>query len=403
MKALSLIALVLIVAACADNHPTSPDTGNLVQNVDAADATETFGTLSVATRNLYLGGDINSILDPSDPTPIPLKAALVWQDIQTSDFPARAEAMAAEFAANPPHVIGVQEAPLFRIQVPGDVLAGNPVAATETLMDFKAIFLAALRRHGLRYDVVSEVRNTDVELPVIVDMTDPQNPAKWADIRFTDRDLLLVRHGIAVTDRGAKNFQASFDVATPAGPITLKRGMTWADIRFRKQLYRVVNTHLETQGFRPLPEYQMGELLQTVQSVPHPVILVGDLNSDANLAPSDPWYTASYHMALQAGFQDTWATINPGDDGFTCCYAKSLDGADLSEMHERIDHIMVRNPAGPPENGGGTWAGSADIIESFLLGVEESSQTAAGRWPSDHRGIQAAFLVPAPSLVAQDP
>jgi endonuclease/exonuclease/phosphatase family metal-dependent hydrolase len=371
-----ILALVAL-AACSDREPTALDEADPLLGQSEAPFPGKADVLTVATRNLYLGGDIDRILGAQSPQDIPLLATQTWLEIQASNFPERAAAMAAEFAARPPHVIGVQEAPLYRIQVPGDAHLGNPVPATAVAMDFLQILLAALSAHGLDYYPAAVIENADVELPMAT------SPTTLADIRFTDRDVVLVRSDVELVSSDAGNFQArlQFPVAG-AIPIELTRGWTEATVRVEGREYRVVNAHLELQRFAPIQEAQMAELLARVHGDDGPVFLVGDLNSDAGGGQ-----TASYGMAIAAGFHDTWDQKKSRLPGTTCCYRKDLMGG-LDTMTERIDFVLFRDRTDPnPTRISG-------LVWPELLGAGPEDRTQSGLWPSDHRGLSVDLKLP---------
>jgi hypothetical protein len=377
-------AIVLAAAAligCNDEGPMDPDPlPTDSEGVMALDAVQA-QPLVVASRNLYLGGDIDRVLGAPSPSEIPLRTLQTWMEIGSSDFPARARAMAREFAEDPPHVIGLQEAPLFRIQSPGDAVVGGSTPAETVVIDYLDVILWALQEEGLTYRVAYMVENVDVELPI------PTSPTTFDDVRFTDRDAILVRDDVTILSADGGNFAATYTVSVAgAVPVVLKRGWTEAIVEFRGAPYRVVNAHLEQQRFRPIQEAQMAELLGRIDDAPEPTILVGDLNSEA-----DGSNTASYAMALAAGFEDTWLRPGSEGDGFTCCYRKDLTGG-LDAMVERIDFVLLRNPF---DRGA---AGQAGSVEASLLGADLGDRTASGLWPSDHRGLSTRFRIPVPGF-----
>ncbi len=377
--ALALVAAALV--ACSDEGPMDPDPFPITTEEGLAADEEQAQPLVVASRNLYLGGDIDRILGAQDPNLIPLLALQTWQEIGNSDFPARAVAMAREFAEDPPHVIGIQEAPLFRVQSPGDAIIGNPTPAETVVIDYLDVMLWALQAEGLTYRVAYVVENVDVELPV------PTSPTTFDDVRYTDRDAILVRDDLTIVEADGGNFAARLTVPVAGAlPIELKRGWTQAVVEFRGDNYRIVNTHLEQQRFRPFQEAQMDELLARIAGAPEPTILVGDLNSEA-----DGSNTQSYAKALAAGFKDTWLRSGDNDDGYTCCYRKDLTGG-LDLMTERIDFVLLRNPF---DRGA---AGQAGQVKAALLGADPGDATPAGLWPSDHRGLSVRFRIPTPGF-----
>jgi hypothetical protein len=98
-----------------------------------------------------------------------------------NDFPARAEAIADEIAAAKPDLVGLQEATLYRTDVPPD----GPATRAETVaLDFLATLEAALQARGLSYEAV-----TTFSCCHAVDLHNP-NPTLTKRI-----DLVLTRAG----------------------------------------------------------------------------------------------------------------------------------------------------------------------------------------------------------------
>ena len=87
--------LTLAIGGTATNHPSEPP-------------------LRVMTRNLYLGASINPVLRAPNLQAVPGLVAQAWEQIQAADFPDRAKALAREIAAYRPHLVGLQEAMIFR-------------------------------------------------------------------------------------------------------------------------------------------------------------------------------------------------------------------------------------------------------------------------------------------------
>ncbi len=133
------------------------------------------------TRNVYVGGDVDQVIAaPADS--LAALAARTFATVVATDFRKRVTGLTDEIAAARPHLIGLQEISLIRTQSPGDILQGNPTAATHVAYDFLAILMDTLRARGLRYAVAAKVRDTDVELP----MATRSAPD---DIRLTDYDV----------------------------------------------------------------------------------------------------------------------------------------------------------------------------------------------------------------------
>ncbi|HEY6106813.1 MAG TPA: hypothetical protein VIV59_12570, partial [Anaeromyxobacteraceae bacterium] len=93
-----LAALVVLAAACQPEEKTAQ--------------------VTVMSRNVYLGAELNPLLyalvaiemgDPRvPPSVIPGLASAAWAEVQGTDFPARAKVIAAEIAAQQADVVGLQ-------------------------------------------------------------------------------------------------------------------------------------------------------------------------------------------------------------------------------------------------------------------------------------------------------
>ena len=318
--------------------------------------------LTVMTRNLYFGGSLDAALAAQSVADIPGVVSATWGSIQASNFPDRAVVLAAEIAADEPHLVGLQEVWMFRIQSPGDFLAGNPEPATEVELDFLELLEAELAALGLDYRVVASVENTDIEVPT----------ATGDDIRLTDREVILARSDVEVANGQGANY--SLNLELPIGgeeglPVTFRRGWVSVDAVVGEQTLRFFSTHLERKAAAVVQEIQAGELLQIAGSSPHSVVLVGDLNSAA-----DGSGTSSYGDIVGSGFADVWNMAHPGDDGFTCCHADDLQNAS-TDFNRRIDHIFTTS--------------DMVVMEARIVGADPGGRTPSGLWPSDHAGMVA--------------
>src|SRR5262249_35293714 len=85
--------------------------------------------ITVMTRNLYLGTDLTPIFTAPNAPAMFAAVASRWAQTQANDFPARAQALADEIAASEPDLVGLQEAMLFRTDVPPD----GPVSPAGTV------------------------------------------------------------------------------------------------------------------------------------------------------------------------------------------------------------------------------------------------------------------------------
>ena len=118
---------------------------------------------------------------------------------------------------------------------------------------------------------------TDIELPMTV-------PGGLDDIRFTDRDAILVREGLSSSEPRSGLYATNLSLEV-AGGLTLNvlRGWTTVDATVNGVTLHFWNTHLETQEEGPEIQVAQGrELLLRVQDDDLPLVAVGDFNSAAD-------------------------------------------------------------------------------------------------------------------------
>ncbi len=353
--------------------------------------------IKVMSRNIYLGADIFPVLDAAnDPNPlaVPLAVTKVFQDMQATNFPERAEALADEITHRKPDVIGLQEVSIWRTQVPGDFLAGNPTMAENVAYDFLEILQAALQARGMYYEVAISTTNADLELPFVAGFQpDGQTPI-LGDVRLTDRDVILVKESNKIT--WSNPYGANFTVngALPLGGLTVEftRGYNMIDVNVKGADYRFVNTHLEVGGsepFKSLQAVQMNELLQVVAATTDPtfpVIMLGDFNSTPE---AQPFVSTSgvpgldglplvppYLQAVGSGYIDLWTTKKKTQNGFTCCFDDLVSDPD-AQLYQRIDHIFLDPKARQIEK-----------VKIRTVGDSNADMTdVSGLYPSDHTGV----------------
>ena len=140
--------------------------------------------LKVMTRNLYLGSSLQPLFTAVSQQALIAAMTTVYANVQATNFPERAEALASEIADAGPHLVGLQEARLWRSQTPAD--SSTTPNATHVEYDFVQILLGALARRGLQYAPVNTITTTDREVP-------RSTPRGLQDVRFTDRDVILAR------------------------------------------------------------------------------------------------------------------------------------------------------------------------------------------------------------------
>lgn len=353
---LSLLALFVPATGCRDG--------------DDGDA-----RLVVMTQNVYFGFDVGPIMAASSPDEIPILTAQAFQQLLATDFPARAAAIADKIAVARPHLVGLQEVALYRIQSPGDAVLGGAIPAETVLFDHLEILLAALAARGLDYRVAGKIQNVDAELPMIVGT----DPLAFDDLRLTDFDVVLARPDVSVSNVTAANFTARAFV--PSLGLEIPRGYVALDATVTGRAYRFANTHLEDTPFEDVQLAQAQELAAALDTGTRAVVLVGDFNSPAPAG-------GTYAFLGSRGFVDTW-TLNakPGEgEGLTWGHDPDLaNEADTLTM--RIDFILARPSAGRDP------ARSLTAVFAEVWGDDPDERTATGLWPSDHAGVIARFLL----------
>lgn len=320
--------------------------------------------MTVMTQNLYLGADIDPVLNAPSPNEAPIRVAQAWSAILATRFPERAGALAGRIAAVRPHLVGIQEVALFRIRPPGDLGVGCPAPAREVAFDYLSALLSELKARGLAYRAVAVCAGVDVELP----------SATGDRIRMTDQNAILARADVETSSPQTGNFALNLtaSVGGPEGlPLTLLRGWASVEATVSGRTLRFVNTHLEREAFPAVQLAQTDELLKTLDGLTLPVVLVGDFNS-----ASDGGATPAYERLIGASFADAWGLR---EAGFTCCQESDLLNP-TSRLNRRIDLILVR--------------GGLSVADARIVGDDPADRTPSGLWPSDHAGVVARLRFP---------
>lgn len=346
------LILIASLTSC-DFLPDLRPSGPLGKNPD----------VTVMTRNLYLGTDFNVLLGASTPEDVPARVAEFFGNVQATNFPERAAALADEIESADPQLIGLQEVALYRSQSPSDYLTGHTGPnAMDVELDFLAILQSELAARGLPYRIVNESVNVDAELPAA------RSATEFFDLRLTLRNVILARPNVRTTASETGMYEAVLQVPIGGATASFTRSYGWISAVVAGVPFRFVNTHLETEAAPPIQQAQAGELVDVLRDVEGPVILVGDFNSAA-----DGSTTKSYAL-LTDRFTDAYASANPGRSGYTCCQSGDLLNSD-SMLDRRIDLILYR--------------GDADATSARRVGESREDRTPSGLWPSDHAGVKA--------------
>lgn len=371
------LTVALAAAGCDETGTTAPEPLD-----GRADVAAPGPEIRVLTRNLYVGAPVEDLFT-APVGQIPIAAAEIWAAVQASDFPERAEALADEIARERPHLVGLQEVSVFKLQLVSDRALGGSTPATDVQLDFLAELLDALAARGLDYAPAATSTNFAAEVPIFNPAAPPLFPGgpTLSDIRLEDYDVVLARSDVAWTNPRNANFVARPVLELGGATLELPRGWAAVDATVHGRTFTFVDTHLEPAETADglLNELQAGELAAAFAANPHPVILVGDLNSQA-----DGGSTSTYGFLLDRGYEDAWTR---GSDGFTCCHVDDLRNEQV-DFTKRIDFVLVR---GDPGYGPG---GLRAVSKPTVVGDRIPDRTPSGLWPSDHAGVAVAFRLP---------
>jgi endonuclease/exonuclease/phosphatase family metal-dependent hydrolase len=330
--------------------------------------------LTVMTWNVYYGTDPNIVLQAQTFEELAYYAGQAWGLAQFTNFPERAGALARAIALQKPHLVGVQEAALWRT---GAFLTPP---AENVAFDFLALLTDSLHARGLDYIVAAADQTTDIEVPAI-----NPNTGMLLDVRLTDRDAVLVRTDVPYTEAASAPYNTNFQVPVIGMTVAIKEGWSSVVATVGGRDYRFVSTHLEVQQALPVQAGQAHELITVLSGETRPTIVVGDFNSD--VYGKDPSAAGvSYDSMTAAGFTDSWLRPGGAPPGLSCCQNDSVSNK-LSTFDQRVDFIFTRNmPTSVP-------AGSLVLARS-VVGDQRGDRTPFGLWPSDHAGVVATFLTP---------
>lgn len=352
------LPVLAVVAACEAGPLPSSDTPPTMAAV--RDATP---PLTVFAQNVYVGTNVDAVLAaPADELPGAIAQALMT--FMSTDWPARADVIAARIVAANSDVVALNELTILTV-------AGLEPLLPSVQVDFLPILLARLEARGGEYELAAVMAATDAKLSL-----------GGGQVRLQDFDAVLVRRGIPYTVAASQQYVARANVSLGGlGAFDLVRGFVAVDVAPHGTLVRIVATHLEPlETAAELQAAQAAELIEWLDSNPMHTIVAGDLNSDPrNASPIAP-----YRQFMAAGFRDSWLDrTGPKDDpGFTCCHPEALSIA-TPTLDRRLDHVLLR--ATHPGRG-------ATTVK--LFGAVVADRTPDGLWPSDHAGVIASFTLP---------
>ena len=355
--------------------------------------------LTVMTRNLYLGADINrpivaALTEQANPahTTVSVLDALAHATHQTraivdqTDFNVRARLLAKEFKKSLPDLVGLQEVALWR----SGPLDTDPSAiavpnATAVDYDFLAILLKALQKKGLHYKAVVAGTRADVEAPSYTGTFTAPGPGA-RDVRLTMRDVILkrARNDVKVLDTHDALFahNLSIPLASVGKTFSFNRGYQWVDVRHGHKRFRFINTHLESAS-SDLALAQAQELVANAPSPGRTNVFVCDCNSDPlnhTVKPGETQqHSAPYdYITGPGGFVDEWLQWKPAAQGWTSGLSELVNDPTAAGFNHRIDMVFARKAGG----------GGLKVDRGWVTGTKLADRDpATGLWPSDHGGV----------------
>ncbi|MFC1531496.1 endonuclease/exonuclease/phosphatase family protein [Gemmatimonadota bacterium] len=365
-----LIVLPMVAAlalgACGDDDPTGPEDP----------APQEFVVLS---WNVYVGADLTQLLAIEDPAQIACGVGAVYDDVLATEFETRARAIADQIAAQEPLVIGLNEVSTFDF-------AGNTVHEDLVFLD---VLLDELTARGLNYAAPEAARSMNFEISLPISYAVDCAPQDL--VSYSEYDVLLVQGDLGLD--GADNGRFAQPLPLPFGLDPKYSGWAYVDLQHESSPYRVFTTHLEPGDTGPcetndpgllfVHTEQAAELMQILDESPYPIILTGDLNSDASGCT-----TPTYPALIGAGFVDAWSEGSGIGSGFTANEDGDLRN-ETSALYHRIDFVLYRDESTVLT---GEFPGSVDVD---LLGEDPADRIATTFgylvWPSDHAGVLAGL------------
>jgi endonuclease/exonuclease/phosphatase family metal-dependent hydrolase len=353
--------------------------------VSAVHAQEADSTVTVMSRNIYLGADVAVALELIPD--MPAAAQFMWDQVAATDFDTRVEALADELVQNQPDVVGIQEATTWMCRP-------SWLGSSTVVFNFLQQLLDATEAAGVPYVIAEhdgvQALSPGYSIPALPGLTTVRDPETFQPIfgadevacGFTIGDALIVRADLAdsITAAGTHTYEDKYAVV----PVVFEvpRGYAWADLQLPEGAVRFVTTHLEAvwaPDSVPLGTVQARELAATTSEWSMPLVVLGDFNADprdprgtgqpnpglqpdvtTGCAPQVPSPTASsadpscnaYWTMVRAGFED--AGPDPLDPANATWGASALlAGPDLERLSQsggnaygytdRLDYIFTKN------------------------------------------------------------
>lgn len=331
-------------------------------------------TVKVMTRNLYLGADLSDAASAGTLDELCDEAGEVYRDVDTTNFPKRSKALAAEILKRKPDLVGLQEGALWRTDTPADqgpILGGTP--ALTVRYDFIKILLNQLNKGpGSKYRLVTSREQFDFEVSANADGVGSGCADSEIDGRLTMRDAIIARNKAGVKTRGVRTgtYTNVFEFMPVGLPYPVKRGWVSAKVRVRgSKPFTFVNTHLEAFDDGTIRNDQAKQLLADAAKGAR-VIMVGDFNSDVD----DPGASSSAYKSVIAGGFKLRQKPQVGTSGVP---DELLVNGTVADFDRQIDLIFANRK-------------SIRRLSSSVFGKARVN----GMFPTDHAGVITKLRIP---------
>lgn len=333
-------------------------------------------SVTVMTQNIYQGTELEHVLAATNQLQFLLGVGADYGNVVATNFRERADALAAEIAANHPALVGLQEVATWKTQTP---FGTGPVTVS---YDFLQLLLDALAARGMSYAPVVTRDNFYAPGPGPDAIAPGLFPTGLMGVSLTERTAIIARTDLPVDDLQVSNpqqgaFQHVSSLPLLGGTFTLGGGWLSVDAKVRGKTFRFITAHFD--GFNPgVAAAQVDEVNAGPAATDLPVVVAGDFNSQTT--------QPAYAEMTTAGFTDEWAAANPSDPGLTCCQVPPDSIVNpVSQLRTRIDYVFARGLFAP--------------LDLHLVGADPSARTPSGLWPSDHAGLVATLEIgPQPGL-----
>ena len=307
----------------------------------------------------------------------------ILAEVDQTNFPLRAQALAAEIMDHKPDLVGLQEVAWWRTNPTPGAPAQGPdgvFTATDTRYDFLQLLLDQVSAQGGDYTPAVVKTEFDFEAPADTD-NDSNTGLEGGDIqgRLTMRDVILVNDDSKVKAK-LKNpqtgtFSSLFTPNISGIDVPVTRGWTAGDVTVKKgkgkkkvkKTFRFVNSHFEAfddETQVPSIRAQQAAQLLAEPANANKAIILGDFNSDVpGVQAGDE---QAYQTLLNGGF-----TERATDERTSCC-VNNLFTSPATQFNHRVDHIMTNKPNK-----------KVKLVSSEIVGKAMVN----GIYPSDHAGV----------------